>query len=275
VLLFSPGDAVVHARLRGDKSWPGVIEGWASLERYALGAVCRQQAVREHFMGERGAACGGCDVCLDRPGVLHAVSQVLEKRAQTVKERRDQRRADAAIPVSSEAEAQIVAFVDAMRRPCGKRLVAQGLRGSRAKPVRRRGLPNNPHFGALAVLPEVAVIQAIERLLAEERLAPRGKKYPTVWIPGKPIRRAPVEGAKPKYKPTSSLESTLRELRRREARKRRWRAYQVFDNRTLSAIADLRPTTLEELATVRGLGERRVARFGERILAAVREAASG
>jgi superfamily II DNA helicase RecQ len=85
-------------------------------------------------------------------------------------------------------------------------------------------------------------------------------------MPDKPVRSG--SPSRSRWRPVG-LAAALRELRRREARKRRWRAYQVFDNRTLLAIAEARPATIDALLDIRGLGPKRVARFGERILATV------
>src|SRR5690606_23470219 len=123
-----------------------------------------------------------------------------------------------------------------------------GLRGSRAKDVKRKGLPSNPAFGCLAGVPEDAIQRAIDDLLAAGRLVPKGRKYPTLWVAGKAVRprRAP-SGRRP-AKP--ALVRALEALRSREARRRRWRAYQVFDNRTLEGIVAARPDSLEALLAV-------------------------
>jgi ATP-dependent DNA helicase RecQ len=165
----------------------------------------------------------------------------------------------------------IVAFVDALPKPVGRAAVAAGLRGSKAAAVVRLKLDRNPVHGALAGVPEAAVLAAIDALLAEGKLARKGKKYPTVWIANKAVRGASASPARP---PRASryvgLAGALADWRRREARRRRWKPYQVFDNRALSAIEARRPHTLAELAEVPGLGEVRLERFGEAVLQIVR-----
>jgi superfamily II DNA helicase RecQ len=52
-------------------------------------------------------------------------------------------------------------------------------------------------------------------------------------------------------------------------------AYTVFDDDTMHRIAALRPTTLAQLATVRGIGKARLESFGTGILAAVAGAEDG
>ena len=130
-------------------------------------------------------------------------------------------------------------------------------------------------MGALKGIPESVVVRAIEDLLAEGRLVPKGKKYPTVWIPDKRVRKPAGEGTPRRargFQPSSPLERSLYNLRRREARKRRIKAYQVFDNRTLTAIAAAAPSDPESLAEVPGMGPARMKRYGPTILELVREA---
>jgi ATP-dependent DNA helicase RecQ len=270
VLLFSPGDAVTQERIRGKSPAPGAVAGWEALERFAMTVACREAGVLSHLVGAgfQPVPCGKCDVCTGSD-VAAVVDDVKKELADERRERAQKRRADAAVELGPAEEELVLAFVGAMKRPSGKRLVAQGLRGSTAKAVKRRGLGSNPHHGALAHVPELALVNAIERLLEEGRLAPRGKRYPTVWLPDKPVRAAKGEG-KSRWKPVG-LEGALKELRKREARKRRWRAYQVFDNATLMAIAASLPTSLEDLLDIKGLGPKRVERFGARILEVVAE----
>jgi ATP-dependent DNA helicase RecQ len=162
----------------------------------------------------------------------------------------------------------MVAFVGGLKRPIGKGLVAKGLRGSLAKAVKRKGLPSNPEFGALKGLPERAVIRALDGLLASGRLVPKGKKYPTLWLPEKRVRPSGV--ARKPSAPPSSLMAALKRLRKREARRRKWKAYQVFTNATLEAIVQGKPFDKATLLDIKGMGPVKVQRFGEEVLELVR-----
>jgi ATP-dependent DNA helicase RecQ len=66
-----------------------------------------------------------------------------------------------------------------------------------------------------------------------------------------------------------ALFEVLRDLRRELASERNVPAYVVFDDRTLRALARHRPTTLAALRNVRGIGEKRAADWGERLIAAI------
>jgi ATP-dependent DNA helicase RecQ len=268
VLLYSDVDAVTHARLRGTRPAPGALQGWRAMQDYVFGQSCRQGALVRHFTGEDGAACGGCDVCVDAEPVIAAVADARARHAESRTARVEKRAAEAAVSLDVGQVGTILSFIGALKKPLGKRLIAQGLRGSRSKPVKRKGLPKNPYYGALKGVPEVAVIDAIVTLLDDGRLVPKGRKYPTVWLPDKAVR-AKRDPSRPRPPQATGLAAQLKSYRRKEARKRRWKPYQVFDNKTLQRIVRARPATHAELLEIKGIGPQRADKFGDGILTLV------
>ena len=131
----------------------------------------------------------------------------------------------------------------------------------------RLGLPKNEAFGALRGVPEVAVLAAVDDLLDEGKLARKGKKYPTVWIPEKRVRAA--AGTRPKPAVTG-LRAALRAFRTRAARRRRWKPYQVFPDATMDAIVQSRPSSAADLLEIKGMGPARIEKFSHGILELVR-----
>ena len=63
---------------------------------------------------------------------------------------------------------------------------------------------------------------------------------------------------------------SLKEKRREIAREDKVPPYIVFSDRTLADMALRRPASLEALASVRGVGEMKLAKYGERFLAIIR-----
>ena len=277
VLLYSSVDAVTHARLRGKDPTPGAVDGWRAMADYVHGAACRQQALVGYFTGRDGARCGHCDACCDPDAVAAAVAAFRQVHAERHRAREDKRQRDAAVEVGDDQLEHILEFVGALKKPLGKQLVAKGLRGSRAVAVQRKGLLGNPAYGALRGVPEGAVLDAVQRLLDEGRLARKGRKYPTVWLPDKPVRApraAGAAGSTSRPRRPRGLHAALESLRKREARKRGWRPYQVFDNKTLRRIVAAQPSTPDDLLAIAGLGDKRVRNFGAAILALVGEDAA-
>ena len=78
-------------------------------------------------------------------------------------------------------------------------------------------------------------------------------------------------GAGPPVDP--ELFDALKEMRRRHARARGVPPYVVFHDRTLEAIASLRPASEDELLGISGIGPAKVSRYGAEVLEIVRAAA--
>ncbi|MCP4870533.1 MAG: ATP-dependent DNA helicase RecQ [Proteobacteria bacterium] len=269
VLLYSTADAVTHARLRGRFPAPGAVAGWGAMQDYVYGTGCRQRAVVAYFTGEPGASCGSCDVCTDPAPVRDAVAAARSELRSRTEERVAKKRAESAFVVTEAHRVVALEFVGHLRKPLGKSLVAKGLRGSKAKAVKRKGLAKNPNYGALKEIPEAVLLDTLEELLEEGRLVRKGRKYPTMWLPDKRVR-PPRDPNRPPRPAPSTLRVALRAFRASAARKRRWKPYQVFTNQTLGTIAADKPATLEELLAIKGMGPKRVAKFGEDILEVVR-----
>jgi ATP-dependent DNA helicase RecQ len=66
------------------------------------------------------------------------------------------------------------------------------------------------------------------------------------------------------------LLTALREKRREISRQEEVPAYIVFSDRTLAEMALRRPTTLAAMGKVRGVGEMKLARYGEAFLDVIR-----
>ncbi len=272
VLLYGPSDALTHKRLRGAAPRPGAVEGWRALTDYAFGTRCRQQTIVQHFAGGPAAPCMRCDACVGQDQVQARVDTARAELAERASKRAHKKAADDAAACTPDQHDLIRAFVEGLKKPLGKRLIAQGLRGSKAKPVKRKGLQRNPQYGALNGVPEVAIVRAISEMLDDGRLVPKGKKYPTVWLPDKRVRpkvTAAERAARPPRK--RGLREDLRDLRKRLARTGRLKAYQVFPNKTLALIVAARPCSHTALEEIWGMGPRRAKKYGADILAVVAE----
>jgi superfamily II DNA helicase RecQ len=88
--------------------------------------------------------------------------------------------------------------------------------------------------------------------------------------PVKPKRRKPVRDKQPEplaFSPEeAALEKKLRDWRVAEAKKLGRPAFFVFSDRTLRALVQTRPTTLEELLAIEGIGPAKAEAFGHGIL---------
>ncbi len=265
----------------------------AEIERYATELACRHQALVTHFTGkEDEPECGRCDYCLGEAGDVGAVAYAQEEKPVL-----------AILPDSDKD--QIVSGVDRLSRPVGRRNLAQALRGGKAKSLSRGGLLTMPEYGVLSEHSEDEIVAAIDELLSEGRLQRTGQRYPTVWIPGKPIRstaksssrlapddetdsgggsfgnsggsfgngRASSSGRKKAASKRygGDIARALENYRKRTARSLKWKPYMVFQKNVMLSIDREEPETLEELERILGMGPAKVERFGEDILGLVRQ----
>ncbi|HET7499486.1 MAG TPA: RecQ family ATP-dependent DNA helicase [Kofleriaceae bacterium] len=94
------------------------------------------------------------------------------------------------------------------------------------------------------------------------------------WEAGEPpsgTRTRPAARSGPRLVKTSSMTVALDAYRKRMARQLKWKTYMVFQRGVIAAIEQQRPTSREALARIPGLGPAKIARFGDDILALVRQ----
>ncbi len=295
LMLWADGDIVTQGRLRGPRPSAGALAGWQALLDVVDGTACRWRAIAQHLDGDASlpadeAPCGRCDACREPDEVAARAAALRARRDKRGAERSAKIRSERATPVSAADLDAIVGFVAAMPRPVGKTLLAAALRGSRAKAVKGRRLDAVAGFGSLGHLPDLTLRLAIDALLTEGRLAPRGRKMPTVWLPGRPVRggaatavgsSATTDAGAPGGRrarsrrpgadaPKDPLRTALRSWRRATAKNRKIKPFQVFPDRTIEEIVAARPTSLAALEPIFGLGPKRIGRDGDMILELVR-----
>ncbi len=87
--------------------------------------------------------------------------------------------------------------------------------------------------------------------------------------PARPVAADTAAGVSPESGP---LFEKLRQLRKRLANEHGLPPYVIFHDATLREMAERRPLTLEQFATLRGVGQGKLSRYGEHFLAVLREA---
>lgn len=265
VLLFGQADLMTQRRLAelgGAGSAQRRDEALASIERYAHASACRQELLCAHFTGAQShVTCGSCDVCVDPGAVRERTIQVREVRED---------RPVAVTALGAEARQLILDAVGSLRRPIGKLNLAKMLRGSKCKAMTAHGLLHLPQHGALPDASEEELVAGIEQLITERKLARRGRKYPTVALPGPRAPRTGDPRPSRRFVKTSSMTIELESYRKRMARQLKWKTYMVFQRGVIAAIDRQRPTTKEGLARIPGLGPAKIARFGDDLLAVIR-----
>ena len=138
-------------------------------------------------------------------------------------------------------------------------------------------------FGILKERPAEALVRACEALemdgyLTGMALTPAGYDLvlgradvrPIARFPEAPAeaprRRPAAETGTPPARPETGLATALRRWTHEEGERRSLPAYMVLHNQTIAAIARKRPTTFQELALIPGMGEVKIAKYGNAIL---------
>jgi ATP-dependent DNA helicase RecQ len=199
-----------------------------------------------------------------------------------------------------ESVRKVLACMARMRRPFSTSLIAKVVTGSKDKTVRTFEFDQLSTWGILSgwsqarverllgAMEDAALIEGI--LTSRDiRGSARTWKNLTLTEHGRSVMRGDVTDVSlciPKanhsttttFDPTESndgvvdedLLAHLRQTRYRLAQDDSVPAYVVASNRTLSAIAALRPTSVDALSSVHGMGHKRITRYGDELIDAVR-----
>jgi ATP-dependent DNA helicase RecQ len=240
------------------------------MERYAASVGCRHRHLVGYF-GERydRADCGACDYCLDE---LEAVADpvVLARK--------------------------VLSCVARVGQRFGIAHVANVLCGSASEQVSARGHDALTTFGLLKDASSAEVRGYIEQLVGHGLLRQTDDAYPVLALTDRGVRllknaeaepalalarqKKPVKDRLPKRSRVEAeswhdvdrdLFERLRTLRLAIARSRGVPPYVIFHDTTLREMARLRPSSLEALRGVYGVGARKADDLGEQFLAAIRD----
>jgi ATP-dependent DNA helicase RecQ len=232
---------------------------------YCEAARCRRAILLEYF-GEAAPACGNCDVCLDPPETWDGTVAA-------------QKLLSAAVRTGSRFGAAHLVDV---------------LRGKATEKVRQFGHDRLPTFGVGADLDEAAWRAVARQLVALGLLHADPQHYGALrpTEAARPVLRGEVKLELRRVRPErlgkvragpkplagvdlgggvdADLLDALRALRRELSQAQSVPAYVVFHDVTLRELARLRPRTEGDLRLVTGIGEQKLARYGPRLLALLR-----
>jgi ATP-dependent DNA helicase RecQ len=228
---------------------------------------CRRSQLLGYF-GEHGVACGNCDTCLVPPqswdGTV-AAQKVLSAVFRLQRERRQKFGAGQVIDillgkktdrVIQHDHASLTVFGigtelrEAQWRGVVRQLLAQGL------------LAVEGDYGTLALT------DASTSVLRQQRqvlLRSEPERPPKAAKPAKARRGEPASLSAEAV----GLFEHLRAWRAAVAKEQGVPAYVIFHDSTLREVAAMRPASLAELGKVSGIGENKLAKYGEQVLSAL------
>ncbi|HTU21323.1 MAG TPA: DNA helicase RecQ [Gemmataceae bacterium] len=273
VLLYSGADVVTFksmlaksAQEAGNEAHlPSVFKHLEDMDRYCRGAVCRHRALVRYFGQDHdGDNCNACDLCLgDTEGVPDALI-VAQK---------------------------ILSCVARVKQNFGIGQVAAILRGENTDNVRKRGHDKLTTFGLLKGHSKADVRDWVYQLIGQGVLLQVGDEYPLLRLNDaswdvmrgqRQVRLVQLVRRKKGEKPekarveTTSWEGVdrelfeaLRRLRRDLARDRQVSPFIIFTDNTLRELARMRPSTLERMRLIAGVGDKRLRDFGALFLTVI------
>jgi ATP-dependent DNA helicase RecQ len=285
LLLTSSGDLGLRRRLIGFSGDEGsdsqhVQQQWRlflDLMRYVEAGSCRHDFILRYFGDEQETlgGCGHCDVC----------------------ERLEELGGDAGAREVSEEDALVVrkalAGVARNQRRAGLTAVAEMLHGADNERLRRLGLSSLSTHGLLSEHPKAWVLALLRRLITAGLVDITSSEFPMPYLTPagvavmkgeEPVRVLPpsAEVGRPKEKKKRSraqrelpenvdaeLFERLRATRLDLAKAKGIPAYVVCHDRTLLEMAAFKPSSVEALSEIHGMGPARIASYGEPFLDAV------
>jgi ATP-dependent DNA helicase RecQ len=268
-------EAADEAAFRAAKAQTVAMDRLGRIMKFATGGLCRHRALVEYFgqtLAEPGEDynCGACDICLGELSVLEGGTVVAQK---------------------------ILSCIVRTGQRFGAAYVADVCRGANTVNVRNRGHKSLPTFGLLKEFDQRTLRSFIDQLVGLGFVKIAKGEYPTLYlseeggelmygnrdinlivVPQATAARAGSSSSTSKrgsrakkmveLEPgRSDLFEHLRGFRRELARERGVPPYVIFTDRTLIAMANSSPKTLEEFASLPGVGAKKLEDLGELFLA--------
>jgi ATP-dependent DNA helicase RecQ len=235
---------------------------------------CRRAQMLAYF-GEQAVACGNCDTCLSPPQTWDGTvaAQMLLSAVYRLRHERGQKfgagqvidillgRSTPKVTQHGHDSLSVFGVADKLPDKLGeaewrgvvRQLLAQGL------------LSVEPEYGALVLTPDSSEVLGQRREVPLRREAPKPPRSSRSGGGGggRSAAATVTEDLAPE---AAALFERLRAWRGGVAKEQGLPAYVIFHDATLRAIAARRPATLAELSGISGVGEAKLAKYGQAVL---------
>ena len=250
ILLYSPQDVLIQHFFIDQSELSDQLKQveyrkLQEMTAYANTQSCLQQFIQRYF-GEVAEPCGRCSNCLDD--------------RETVE-------------ITIDAQ-KVLSCVKRMGERYGKGLIAQVLTGAHNQRVIESHFDELSTYGLLGTHSQKAVSQLIDFLTASGYLLPSAGQYPTLSVTATGVEV--LKGQRQVYRKVDrvvksnqsitvadeGLFAELRALRRELAESEHVPPFVIFSDKTLIAMAELKPSTETEFLAVKGVGENKMTKYG-------------
>jgi ATP-dependent DNA helicase RecQ len=257
-MLYAPKDAAAWNAILAGTADTTAIENIDRMQQYATSLICRHKSLVEYFgQTYENANCGACDVCLD---------------------------AHDTVPDSLTIAQKIVSCVVRAGETFGAAHIVAILRGVSNERIHERRHDTLSTYGILGQHSKEELSDWIAQLIAQGFLKREGAPYPVLRLTPtsramlrgtlevRLVRAATREGDDLGGRDLSwtgvdhALFEELREWRKREADSRAVPPFTILGDAALRTLAAVRPSSIEKMKHVSGIGETRMAEFGAALL---------
>lgn len=234
------------------------------MKEYAETRICRRRVLLSYFGEETTCDCGNCDVCTDPPERFDGT-------------RLAQMALSAIIRTGEKAGATMT--VDILRGSARAELIEKGYHLLKTYGVGRSlSFAEWNHY--LSQMLQLGLIEIAYEENNHLRVTALGRKAVYGQIPVELCRYQPLarqtarktaDGKKPVRSQRSILIGLLKNTRRRVADAEGVPAYVVFGDASIEDMADSRPVTPDEFASIHGVGQKKLARYWLPFVNTIRE----
>nr|WP_110036831.1 DNA helicase RecQ [Nocardia neocaledoniensis] len=272
-MVYGLNDVVQQRKMIDSSEGDAAHRRQLQLHLDAMLALCETVGCRRvqllNYFGQPGQACGNCDVCLNPPQTWDGTVPAQKLLSAVLRLKRERGQAFGAGHVVDILLGKSNPKITQHRH---NELSVFGI-GTDLRDTEWRGVVRQLLAGGLlAVQGEYGVLALTE---AGNEVLFEGRKVPMRREPERATR--PARGAKT-AKAAVDLPATdlplferLRAWRAATAKEQGVPAYVVFHDATLREIVARKPGSLAELGSVGGVGENKLAKYGEGVLAALAE----
>ena len=275
LLFYSLADLIVLRQFAEESGQQDVnLEKLNRMQRYCETDICRRRILLSYFGEEVDKDCGNCDVCLNPPERFDG--SILVQKALS-----------AVIRTNQQVAIDMLIYI---------------LRGSARVDLTEKGYHHIKTYGAGRDVPYLEWKEYIYQMIQlgflevdyangnKLKVTPLGNKvlygqskalltkYRPTEKETKYSREAMAEKKAAKVRSTRSLQAqadeqlwnALKQLRYQLAEKEKTPAYIIFTDAALEDMVELKPTTMEEFAQVRGVGQIKLEKYGRTFISLIR-----
>lgn len=279
LLFYNLADVMLLRRFAQDSGQSEInLEKLQRMQRYCESDVCRRRILLNYFNEESEHDCGNCDVCLHPPKRFDG-SILVQKALSAI--------------IRTQEQVGMQTLIDILRGSYRNEILSKGYNllktyGAGKDLSYREWLEylyqmlqsgyieidysdhntlKGTSLGKKVLFGEQKAMLAVIREPEEDENEPKAPAAPRV-------KQKETISVKIKSSTSTSLDETLfeslRQLRLQIAQREDVRAYQIFSDKSLNEMAQMKPLTLQAFSKISGVGDMKLEKYGKVFIGLIR-----